>query len=1154
MSVIPNAELQNALKPDATMKNQRSINKQVLKKYFAIGILVLCTLLIQAEQKHLTPAGSGDQSGIDWNNALPESQIQNAVDNLVAGDSLLIGSGIYTSNFRVNKSGSQNAPITISGEDTGDGYPLFQGTWSSSDPENGSEWIALDFGASYINLSHLKADSWKIGVITFKTSINYHLHINNVDVTKSFQAFYLQTVENSLIEHCDLIYYIRRGVRFQQGCKFITLRDCVADQNNGDTSWPTDWPFGFMIEDGLGPEDQSDLTFIRCEARNNYQPLGTDYWNGDGFVVEDDHPNIRFYNCIAYHNQDGGWDDKGKNTYLENCLSVNNGRNYRVWNKATLKNCISSYSEVRGTSSSSSLGLWAGGEVTLENCTFHNNQRAVSIEGGSVHASNSIFSVDGDYKNKPIDFQNSSGSGNVFYQEGSSSSAAPNYLADDANYNGRPMTALESAEYGPEKGYIYKNHNFIPEISISFPIPNSIFNQGDDITITVSINDKLENDITATTLIVNGEDKITSTQSPYSLYWKDLIPGTYILQVKVQDDKGATAISSPVKVIVKGSLPDPWLETYIGENDNANTIITNSAIQINNKLGGSIDNEGDQLHYVFVKPTANPEVIVRLGETNNAEAGIMLRKGLDTANPMYYFGKTASNDLKIVIRNEASEFSEMFIDTISTAINYLRIIGYDNKFFLFYSEDSLQWTQLKPLNAPNIDNYFVGLTNIVDKNAAEGTVNFTSVYIGENLGSTPPTVNLISPQNQKSFTEGNITLQAEASDEGGSISFVAFYINGQKDKTIDTAPFQYSKNLSEGIYEIFATTYDNDGMYGISATHAIAVGRFNDSININFQHAGFNTPDNYLADKGESFADRFNGFTYGWSENRDGKLSIKAPTPMLNSSIKMGSSQWEMMLENGNYFVSVVAGDAVESSQINNIDIEGIIINDKDPKDNFDEFKTPVVVTDGKLTIKTGTDAVNMALCYITIYKTDNITPLYVSAPIGIIHSQASEGLQLQWSKNSEIDLDGYNLFRRSATSEDFVQINSEIIRDTTFLDKNVKLASTYFYKVEAIDKHGQKSLFSEVSEAFFSGVLVVDMPEISLQISPNPFTFQTKILCDQIISNFSIYDSTGKEVFHSNVNDKTFVIYASQLAKSGLYFLKISTNGKSCTMKLLKE
>lgn len=409
-----------------------------------------------ANTYYATKDGAGDNSGNNWNNAISDIQISSFINTLQPGDTLNIGSGIYNSSWTITTSGTPGNNIMILGEDTGEGFPLFQGTWVTDDGDSGDRFITLE-NASYITLKQLDVENWRIGIFTDDNYINKGIVIDDVDISQIFVGMYLQNFEDSKILNCEVVKYMRRGFRFQKGCRYLKLVSCLADQNIGDSAWPQDWPFGFMIEDGEGGEDQRDITFIRCESRNNQQPTGDDtYWNGDGFVIETDHPNIKFYNCVAYGNQDGGWDDKGLNTYYENCISIANGRNFRCWKQATYVNCLSAYSVVRGGSSGSN-GMWASGNAELKNCTFHNNNsRAIDIDGGKVTANNCIFSADSAWTNTNITPNITSGENNIFYKPGTSVDA-PNFKNENSNYTGYPKDAFNSIKYGPETGFFLKN-------------------------------------------------------------------------------------------------------------------------------------------------------------------------------------------------------------------------------------------------------------------------------------------------------------------------------------------------------------------------------------------------------------------------------------------------------------------------------------------------------------------------------------------------------------------------------------------------------------------------------------------------------------------------------------------------------------------------
>ncbi len=145
-----------------------------------------------------------------------------------------------------------------------------------------------------------------------------------------------------------------------------------------------------------------------------------------------------------------------------------------------------------------------------------------------------------------------------------------------------------------------------------------------------------------------------------------------------------------------------------------------------------------------------------------------------------------------------------------------------------------------------------------------------------------------------------------------------------------------------------------------------------DYAKINFQPTGASTPSGYLVDNGGAYGSRGNGFTYGWlggdntatrvrSANSDARLNT------LNHLAKNGNKTWEIAIPNGEYTLEIACGDAQYSDQINNISVEGNVLNDPDGEDNFDVFSTMVTVSDGKLSISPASGALNPKICYIDI-------------------------------------------------------------------------------------------------------------------------------------------------------------------------------------------
>lgn len=166
------------------------------------------------------------------------------------------------------------------------------------------------------------------------------------------------------------------------------------------------------------------------------------------------------------------------------------------------------------------------------------------------------------------------------------------------------------------------------------------------------------------------------------------------------------------------------------------------------------------------------------------------------------------------------------------------------------------------------------------------------------------------------------------------------------------------------------------------------------SVNINFQPAHVEVPKGYTFDDGSAFADRGNGYTYGWSRDIAGKITEKGTLrasryrkvlimyddrrfDTLVHMQKLGElseqyegSTWEIEVPNGTYKVDVAMGDSRHIDAINNILIEGVALNDPDGHDHFDTYNdVTVVITDGRLTVKPAPDAYNAKICFINIFQ-----------------------------------------------------------------------------------------------------------------------------------------------------------------------------------------
>jgi N-acetylneuraminic acid mutarotase len=169
------------------------------------------------------------------------------------------------------------------------------------------------------------------------------------------------------------------------------------------------------------------------------------------------------------------------------------------------------------------------------------------------------------------------------------------------------------------------------------------------------------------------------------------------------------------------------------------------------------------------------------------------------------------------------------------------------------------------------------------------------------------------------------------------------------------------------------------------------------ALNVNFQPASASVPAGYVADSGATYANRGNGYTYGWnsgasSMTRD-RNSAASPDQRYDTLIHTqlyGSRTWEVAVPNGSYSVRIVGGDPKYTDSTIRLAAENVIVADGklSSSQHFIEGVKTVNVTDGKLTISNASGAINNKLCFVQVTPTD-VNPNTVS--ISAIDSSASE-------------------------------------------------------------------------------------------------------------------------------------------------------------------
>lgn len=192
--------------------------------------------------------------------------------------------------------------------------------------------------------------------------------------------------------------------------------------------------------------------------------------------------------------------------------------------------------------------------------------------------------------------------------------------------------------------------------------------------------------------------------------------------------------------------------------------------------------------------------------------------------------------------------------------------------------------------------------------------------------------------------------------------------------------------------------------------------------------AGYVTPAGYISDTGAAFADRGNGFSYGWvteasvadgTSNGTTPASLNAGLVTYSAAVTGASAlqstsavmeaaassfAWEMALVNGSYQVKVAVGDTTgDPANLYALNVEGVAVmpnwspSDSVPGGSPDSggrsalISAVVNVTDGRLTIDS-IGGLNTELQYVEVEAIPDLTPgdgrsadldySYFSAPV----------------------------------------------------------------------------------------------------------------------------------------------------------------------------
>jgi len=190
-------------------------------------------------------------------------------------------------------------------------------------------------------------------------------------------------------------------------------------------------------------------------------------------------------------------------------------------------------------------------------------------------------------------------------------------------------------------------------------------------------------------------------------------------------------------------------------------------------------------------------------------------------------------------------------------------------------------------------------------------------------------------------------------------------------------------------------------------------------------------------------------------------------------------------------------------------------------------------------------------------YSVDNLPP---AAPAGITGTAAAAGVLLQWQPNQEADVAGYRVYR--GTDPGFATGTSCLLAspgDPAYTDAS---EGWFFYKVTAVDKHGNESAVAEVTSPITTGVTPgVDLVFSLRGATPNPASGDDLRIAFSLPSteaaSVTVMDVAGRTVATRQLASpaagaQTLLLSGTQRLPAGMYLVHLKQGRRSAVQRVV--
>ena len=406
--------------------------------------------------------------------------------------------------------------------------------------------------------------------------------------------------------------------------------------------------------------------------------------------------------------------------------------------------------------------------------------------------------------------------------------AGTNVLAVEVHQNGTFTTDL-SFDF-ELRGIEPPPPNFPPTVGISAPLNGASYAPPATVNISASASDS-DGTVVDLSLYQNGNLLVQSASSPVNFSWSSVPAGVYAITAVATDNLGARGTSAPVNISVVAPIVPVTTD-----------FIPFGAVWKYHDKGADLQSAWTQLNYDDSLWSSGPAQLGYGDGPDGTDIATQVEDnptpGFNPADPDKYI--TTYFRRAFTVTNAAA-YTNLFMQLLRDDAGVVYLNGSE-----IYRSPNMPTgpinylTSSLPPNGENtvdtstyaISNLFLEGTNVIaveihQAGSTSSDLSFDFFLSGTRSGETnaKPIVAISSPAGGTIFASpATFTVTANANDPDGSVTNVAFYVNGVKNTDDTNSPFAFTtSSIAAGNYSLFAVATDNVGQSVTSAVVNVTV-------------------------------------------------------------------------------------------------------------------------------------------------------------------------------------------------------------------------------------------------------------------------------------------------------------------------------------------